>query len=220
MNKEITVLLVEDHTIMRQGLESLLNEKPDIRVIGEAANGREGVAKALELQPDLVLMDIAMPNMNGVEAAKRIRKELPRTKILILSMYSDQRFIHQLIETGISGYLLKDSTGSDIHKAIQAAMQGETYLSPSISKKVLDSYFAPKKNSSIEEKFEQLSNREREVFQLIAEGNSTKQMADILHISQSTVKTHRTNILEKLGIDNIVQIIGYAIHMGLVDPEI
>jgi two-component system response regulator NreC len=220
MTKDIRILLVEDHTVMRQGLERLLSEKPDIKVVGEAGNGREGIEKALELKPDLVLMDIAMPTMNGIEAAKRIKKELPQTKILILSMYSDQHFIQQLIETGISGYLLKDSSGSDINDAIRVVMNGETYLSPSISKKVLDSYFTPKKSCTIEERFDKLSNREREVFQLIAEGYNAKQIADILHISHSTVKTHRTKILEKLGIENIVQIIGYAIHMGLVDPDI
>lgn len=220
MNKEITILLVEDHTVMRQGLERLLNEKSDIKVIGEAGNGHEGIEKALELKPDLVLMDIAMPTMNGIEAARRIKKELPQTKILILSMYSDQHFIQQLIETGISGYLLKDSTGADINQAIRSAMNGETYLSPSISKKVLDSYFTPKKSSTIEDRFNKLTNREREVFQLIAEGFKAKQIADVLHVSHSTVKTHRTNILEKLGIESIVQIIGYAIHMGLVDPDI
>jgi len=220
MNKPIKILLADDHTIVRQGLARLLEDQTDLRVVGEATDGRMALEKATALKPDIVIMDIAMPLMNGIEAAKRIRKQLPETKILILSMYSHEHYIHELLETGISGYLLKDSSGRDIINAIQAAMKGETFLSPSISKKVVESYLSPRKSSSMEERYKQLSNREREVFQLIAEGHSTKRIGEMLYVSVSTVKSHKGNIMEKLGISNPVRLIHFAIQLGLVDPDL
>jgi len=220
MNKPIKILLADDHTIVRQGLARLLEDQTDLRVVGEATDGRMALEKATALKPDIVIMDIAMPLMNGIEAAKRIRKQLPETKILILSMYSHEHYIHELLETGISGYLLKDSSGRDIINAIQAAMKGETFLSPSISKKVVESYLSPRKSSSMEERYKQLSNREREVFQLIAEGHSTKRIGEMLYVSVSTVKSHKGNIMEKLGISNPIRLIHFAIQLGLVDPDL
>ncbi len=220
MNKPIKILLVDDHTIVRQGLARLLEDQTDLRVVGEATDGRMALEKATALKPDIVIMDIAMPLMNGIEAAKRIRKQLPETKILILSMYSHEHYIHELLETGISGYLLKDSSGRDIINAIQAAMKGETFLSPSISKKVVESYLSPRKSSSMEERYKQLSNREREVFQLIAEGHSTKRIGEMLYVSVSTVKSHKGNIMEKLGISNPIRLVHFAIKLGLVDPDL
>jgi two-component system response regulator NreC len=220
VNKLIRIIVADDHTIVRQGLVRLLEDQPDLEVVGEAINGRVAVEKAMALQPDIVIMDIAMPLMNGIEAAKRIRKHLPNTKILILSMYSHEYYIHELLETGISGYLLKDSSGRDILKAIHAAMKDETFLSPYISKMVVDSYLSPRKVSSREERFKKLSNREREVFQLIAEGHSTKQIADMLYVSVSTVKSHRSKIMEKLSIDSPVHLVHFAIQLGLVDPDL
>ncbi len=220
MNKPINILLADDHTIVRQGLARLLEDQTDLRVVGEASDGRMAFEKATALKPDIVIMDIAMPLMNGIEAAKRIRKDLPETKILILSMYSHEHYIHELLETGISGYLLKDSSGRDIISAIKAAMKGETFLSPSISKKVVESYLSPRKSSSMEERYKQLSNREREVFQLIAEGHSTKRIGEMLYVSVSTVKSHKGNIMEKLGISNPIRLVHFAIKLGLVDPDL
>lgn len=220
MNKPIRILLADDHTIVRQGLARLLEDQTDLRVVGQASDGRMALEKATALKPDIVIMDIAMPLMNGIEAAKRIRKQLPETKILILSMYSHEHYIHELLETGISGYLLKDSSGRDIINAIQAAMKGETFLSPSISKKVVESYLSPRKSSSMEERYKQLSNREREVFQLIAEGHSTKRIGEMLYVSVSTVKSHKGNIMEKLGISNPIRLVHFAIQLGLVDPDL
>jgi DNA-binding NarL/FixJ family response regulator len=220
MNKPIKILLADDHTIVRQGLARLLEDQTDLRVVGEATDGRMALEKATALKPDIVIMDIAMPLMNGIEAAKRIRKQLPETKILILSMYSHEHYIHELLETGISGYLLKDSSGRDIISAIKAAMKGETFLSPSISKKVVESYLSPRKSSSMEERYKQLSNREREVFQLIAEGHSTKRIGEMLYVSVSTVKSHKGNIMEKLGISNPIRLVHFAIKLGLVDPDL
>lgn len=220
MDRPIRIILAEDHTIVRQGLARLLEDQPDLEVVGEAENGRTAVEKTLALKPDIAILDITMPLMNGIEAAKRIRKQLPKTKILILSMYSHEHYIHELLETGISGYLLKDSSGRDIIKAIYAAMNDETFLSPSISKKVVESYLSPQKGSPREERYKLLSNREREVFQLIAEGLSTREIAETLYVSVSTVKSHRSKIMEKLGIDNPVHLVHFAIQLGLVDPDL
>ncbi|MBL7204517.1 MAG: response regulator transcription factor [Desulfobacteraceae bacterium] len=219
-NKAITVVLADDHTIVRQGLAKLLEGEPNLRVVGEAENGREAVAKVEELKPDIVIMDIAMPMLNGIEATRQIKKVYPKTKVIILSMYSHEYYIHELLETGVSGYLLKDSSGRDIINAIHAAIKDETFLSPSISKMVVDTYLSPRKASPREERFKQLSNREREVFQLIAEGHSTRQIADMLYVSISTVKSHRAKIMEKLGIDTPVKLIHFAIQLGLVDPDL
>ena len=219
MKKPIRILLADDHTIVRQGLARLLEEQQDLKIVGEAINGQAVIDKALELEPDIIIMDIAMPQLNGIEAAKRVRKSLPHCKILILSMYSHEHYIHQLLETGISGYLLKDSSGQDIIRAIRAAMKNETYLSPSISQIVAETNLSPQKKHTREKRYESLSNREREVFQLIAEGFSTKQITEILCISISTVKTHRAKIMEKLGLSSPVQLGRFAIKLGLVDPD-
>jgi DNA-binding NarL/FixJ family response regulator len=219
MNEPVRILLADDHTIVRQGLARLLEEQPDLKIVGEAVNGQAVIDKALELVPDIIIMDIAMPLLNGIEAAKRVRKSLPDCKILILSMYSHEHYIHQLLETGISGYLLKDSSGQDIIKAIRAAMNNETFLSPSISRKVEESLMFPQKKHSREKRYESLSNREREVFQLIAEGFSTRQITEMLCISTSTVKSHRAKIMEKLDLTSPVSLGRFAIKLGLVDPD-
>jgi DNA-binding NarL/FixJ family response regulator len=218
--KPIRILIADDHTIVRQGLARLIEEHPGMKVVAEATNGRVAVEQALEIKPDVAILDIAMPLMNGIETAKRIRKLLPKTKILILSMYSHEHYIHELLETGVSGYLLKDASGRDIIQAIKAAMKDETFLSPSISKKLIDTYLSPQKSQPKAEMYKQLSNREREVFQLIAEGHSTRDIADMLCVSISTVKSHRTNIMEKLKIDSQMKLVHFAIQLGLVDPEL
>lgn len=219
IDRTITVFLADDHTIVRQGLAKLLEGESNLRVVGEAENGREAVEKVEELKPDIVLMDIAMPMLNGIEATRQIRKVCPQTRIIILSMHSHDRYISELFGLGASGYLLKSSTGTDIIKAIHAALKGETYLSPSISHKVIEGYISLKKKSRQEDLYNRLSNREREVFQMIAEGRSTKEISQILYVSPSTVKTHRSNIMEKLKMDNISQLIQFAIHLGIVEIQ-
>ncbi len=220
MGSTINILVVDDHTIVRQGLARLLEEQADIKVVGQATNGRKAIDLAKELNPDVVIMDIAMPRMNGLEAAKRIRKHLPKTKIVILSMYSHQHYVHELLQSGVSGYLLKDSSGRDIIRAIRAAMKDETYLSPSISKVLVETYRSHRSVSSRAERYKMLSNREREVFQLIAEGHSTRKIADMLCVSISTIKSHRANIMAKLEVGSSVKLVHFAIQLGLVDPEL
>ncbi len=220
MEPPIKILLADDHTIVRQGLARLLEDHAEFKVIGEAVNGNMAIEKSISLKPDVVIMDIAMPLLNGIEAARRIRRQLPQSKIIILSMYAHEHYIHELLEAGISGYLIKDSSGRDIIDAIHAAMKGETFLSPSISKVLVDRYLSLRKSSPKEERFNQLSNREREIFQLIAEGHSTKKISQMLCISISTVKTHRQKIMEKLEVDSPAQLVHYAISLGLVEPEL
>ena len=215
----IKIFLADDHTIVRQGLAKLLEAEPNIKVVGEAQDGREAVNKVQKLNPDIVIMDIAMPLLNGIEATRQIKKILPQTKIIILSMHSHDRYISELINLGASGYLLKDSTCGEIVKAVSAAMKGDVYLSPSISRRVVEDYLSLKKTSSREDLYAKLSNREREVFQMIAEGHSTRKISDILCVSPSTVKTHRANIMEKLRLENISQLIQFAIRLGIVDVQ-
>ncbi len=219
MGKILRVLLADDHTIVRQGMAHLLEQQLDIKVVGEANNGNVAVEMAIDIVPDIVILDIAMPLLNGIEAAKRIRKELPDCKILIVSMYSHEHYIHKLLETGVSGYLLKDSSGVEIIKAIRGAMKNEMVMSPSISKKIEESLLSPYKKYSREERYNNLSNREREVFQLIAEGFTARQITEMLFISISTVKSHRSKIMEKLGVDSPTHLVRIAINLGLVDSD-
>ena len=218
-DRPIKIFLADDHTIVRQGLAKLLEAESDLEVIGEAEDGREAVNKVGKLKPAIVIMDIAMPLLNGIEATRQIKKILPQTNIISLSLQSHDRYISELIGLGASGYLLKDSTGGEIIKAISAAVKGDVYLSPTISRRVIDDYLTLKKTSSREDLYAKLSNREREVFQMIAEGRSTKEVSDILCVSPSTVKTHRANIMEKLKIENISQLIQFAIRLGIVEVQ-
>lgn len=219
--KPITILLADDHTIVRQGLAKMLAEESGIKVIGEAENGREAARKVETLEPDVILMDITMPLLNGIEATRQIKKSSPQTKIIVLSMHSHSYYINELLGLGVSGYLLKNSTGADIIQAIQAAMEGNTYLSPSISRKVVEGYVSLSKRKSYQEElYSKLSNREREVFQLIAEGHSTREISELLCVSASTVKTHRSNIMEKLQMEKISQLIKFAIDLGLVEIQV
>jgi DNA-binding NarL/FixJ family response regulator len=217
--EEISVLLVDDHTIVRQGLRKLLEEEPGITVIGEAEDGREAVSQVEKLRPKIVIMDVTMPSLNGIEATRHIKKASPETRVIILSMHSHDRYISELLALGASGYLLKDSSGSDIIKAVNAAVRGETYLSPSISKKVVDELISLKGKMPQEGLYNKLSNREREVLQLVAEGRSTTEIADLLCVSASTVKTHRAKIMEKLQLENMSQLVQFAVRLNLVDID-
>jgi len=211
----IKVLLAEDHHIMRQGLRSLLEQHSKISIVGEAKDGRETIQLAQKLEPDVIVMDISMPNLNGMEATYQILEDLPEVKIIGLSVHSDEQFISGMFRAGACGYLLKDCVIDELVSAIDTVVRNQIYISPSISKQVIKDYrhYLDKDQSSV---FNLLSQREREVLQLIAEGKSTKEIADKLYVSEKTIATHRQNIMNKLDIYSIPELVKYAIKEGLI----
>ncbi|MGD8229495.1 MAG: response regulator transcription factor [Desulfobacteraceae bacterium] len=215
----VRIILAEDHRITREGLVNLLQERPDMEVVGEAENGREAVKLAKELSPDLVIMDVTMPDLNGIDATRLITSGSNNIKVIALSMYSDKQFVQGMIQAGASGYLLKDCAFEELVSAIQAVIQGDTYLSPGIAGIVVQDYLT-KLTTDRSSADTVLTNREREVLQLIAEGNSTKEIAARLTVSVKTVETHRRQIMEKLGIFSIAELTKYAIREGLTSLHI
>jgi len=219
-HKPIEIVIADDHAIVRQGLRKLLEEEDYLKITGEAVDGRDAIRKVQKLKPDVIIMDIAMPVLNGIEATRQIKHFSPEeTKVIILSMHDHTRYIRELLSIGVSGYLLKNSVSNDIIKAILSAVKGEIYLSPSISSKVVEDYVGMNQKTSQEELYDTLTNREREVFQMMVEGYSTKKIAGILCLSPSTIKSHRSNIMEKLKMDNISKLIQYAIRLGIIDIQ-
>jgi DNA-binding NarL/FixJ family response regulator len=215
MMKKIRVLLAEDHTIVRQGLVALLGAECDMEVAGEASNGLEAIEMAKKLVPDVVLMDIGMRHLNGLEATREIKKLFPAMKVLVLTMYDNEEWIFQILKAGASGYLIKDSAMTDLTSALRAVYQGDSYLSPSISKKVIEEYIRKAELGEKKGVEDLLSAREREILQLISEGHSIPQIASLLCISKKTVEAHKTHIMEKLNIRDKVGLIKYAIRTGL-----
>ncbi|MCD6516718.1 MAG: response regulator transcription factor [Candidatus Aminicenantes bacterium] len=218
--KNIKVILAEDHTIVRKGLRSLLDIEEGIKVVGEAENGKQVIKKVAQLKPDVVVMDIAMPLLNGLEATRRIKKDFPRVRVLVLSVHEDEEYIFQTLKAGASGYLLKNAAPTDLVSAIKAAYRNEAFLSPSISKKVVKEYIRQAAGTSREENsYEKLTNREREVLQLLAEGRTVKEIAHLLYLSTKTVQAHRAHLREKLNINSNAELIKYAIRKGLIKIE-
>ena len=215
--KKIRVVIAEDHTIVRQGLTALLRSESDIEVVGEASDGLEAIELSKTKTPDVVLMDVAMRNLNGLDATRSIKKQFPEMKVLVLTMYDNEEMIFQILKAGASGYLVKDSAMTDLVSAIRAIHQGDSYLSPSISRKVIEEYIRRAEQGEKGGPDELLSSREREILQLIAEGNSIPQIASLLCISKKTVEAHKTHIMEKLNIHDKVGLIKYAIRMGLTE---
>jgi DNA-binding NarL/FixJ family response regulator len=212
------VLLADDHQLFRDGLRSLLQRSPGFTVVGEAADGLEALRLCRDLQPDVVLLDISMPGLNGVEAARRIGVEAPGTRILIVSMHADRRFVAESLRAGARGYLLKDSAFPEVVQAIQAVMRGHMFLSPAITDVVAQD-FASQVPSPERSAFRLLSPREREVLQLLAEGLSTKEIAGKLSVSGKTVETHRRQIMDKLGLHSVAELTKYAVREGLTPLE-
>ena len=214
----IRILLADDHKITRQGLRSLLDKEFDMEVVAEAEQGRTAVRLVRELSPQVVIMDVTMPDLNGVEAARQIVSEFPDVKIIALSMHSDSLFVTEMLRSGASGYLLKDCAFEELARAIRTVVAGRTYLSPSISGVVVDDYLHRLSKADLPGS-EVLTDREREVLQLLAEGKSTKQIALKLHISVKTVETHRRQIMNKLDIHTVAELTKYAIRKGLTSLE-
>ncbi len=213
--KKIRVLLAEDHTIVRQGIAALLRTESDMEVAGEASNGLEAIELTKKLSPDVILMDIGMPQLNGLETTREIKKRFPSMKILVLTMHDNEEWIFQILKAGASGYLIKDSAMTDLISALRAVYHGDSYLSPSISKMVIEEYIRKAETGEKKGVEDLLSGREREILQLIAEGNSIPQISDLLCISRKTVEAHKAHIMEKLNIHDKVGLIKYAIRSGL-----
>ena len=214
----IRVLLADDHALLRAGVRALLQGIPEIEVIGEASDGRDALAAIKTLRPHIVLMDIAMPGMSGLEAAARVARDFPQTRVIILSMHAGEEFVCQAIRAGAAGYLLKDAEPTELEFAIKAVARGESYLTPSVSKQVLSSYMQLVGGETPITQ-ETLTPRQREILQLIAEGKTTKEIASLLKISVKTAQTHRTELMERLDIHDIAGLVRYAIRIGLVQAQ-
>lgn len=214
----ISILLADDHKIIRDGLKSLLDKQPNMNVVDEAENGREAVQQTIKHQPDVIVMDITMPELNGMEAAHQLAIEAPHTKIIALSMHSDKRFVAGMLKAGAAGYLLKNSAFDELIDAINTVLAGGTFLSPQIATVVINDYVTHVPAEDVS-KAHVLSARERQVLQLLAEGKSTKRIAQDLYVSVKTIESHRKNIMEKLNINNLPDLTKFAIREGLTSLE-
>ena len=212
----IRILLADDHTVVRQGLRKLLEERPDWEVIAEAGDGREAVRLAEQHKPDVAILDVAMPLLNGIEATRQITKRAPSTRVLVLSMHADEAYVTQILQAGATGYLLKDSADVDLLKAVSEAAQGRSFFSPAIARVMLDDYVRQLADKGVTDRYESLSEREREIFQLIAEAKTNKEIAALLGVSPSTVETHRAHIMEKLDLHSAAEIVLYAVRRGVI----
>lgn len=210
------VLIADDHGIVRTGLRLLFERMPDMDVVGEAVDGRQAVALAKQLHPDIVIMDIGMPLLNGLEAAAQIAKDDHRIGVIMLSMHADESYILRALDAGAKGFLLKDKADDDIEQAVRSVAGGKPYFSPVIAQTLLEDYVRLMRERSVQDSYSLLTEREREVLQLLAEGKSNKEAAAVLSLSPYTVETHRTNLMQKLGLHNTAEIVLYAVRKGIV----
>jgi len=214
--KTIRILLADDHTVVRKGLRLLLESHPGFKVIADAADGREAVALAEQHTPDVVVMDVAMPILNGIEAARQISAKVSQAAIVFLSMHSDEGYVLKALKAGARAYLLKDSAEYDLINAVKAVSEGKAFFSPAISKMLVEDYLRQMQERKVEDSYDLLTTREREILQLLAEGKSNKEAATILNLSLYTVETHRSNILQKLNLHSGAELILYAIRKGVI----
>ncbi len=212
----LRILLADDHGVVRKGLRFLLEQQPDVEIVGEAADGREAVRIAEETSPDVVIMDIAMPLLNGIDATAQIVKRKPEIGVVILSMHSDEDYLLSALNAGAKGYLLKDSAEVDLVRAIQAVHRGTPFFSPEIAKTMLEDYMRFLQQRNLQDSYDLLTDREKEVLQLLAEGKSNKEVAAILDVSVYTIDTHRTHLMQKLNLHNTAEIVLYAVRKKII----
>jgi DNA-binding NarL/FixJ family response regulator len=213
---KLRIVLGDDHTLVRQGLRKILEEKREWEVVAEAGEGREAVRQALALRPDVMVLDIGMPLLNGIEATRQIVRRHSEIRVLILSMHSDEAYITKALQAGATGYLLKDSADTDLIRGVADVAAGKSFFSPAVARVMLDDYVRHLADKGISDRYEVLSEREREIFQLIAEGHSNKDIADVLSISPATVETHRAHIFQKLDLHNTAEVVLYAVRRGVI----
>jgi two-component system response regulator NreC len=219
MNK-IKVLIADDHAIVREGLRQLLNGQTDMEVAGEAEDGRQALEKVKSLHPDVILLDIAMPHLSGLEVISLIREAAPETQVVVLSMHSKETYVQQVLSSGALGYVLKASPSTDILEAIRMAHRNEYFLSSRLKAEVIGKYLKTKRSTPALRGYDLLTEREQQVFRLVAQGHSTSRIADILCVSPKTVEKHRTSLMNKLGVHDRLELLKYAIKIGIVDPEL
>ena len=218
--KKIQILIADDHSVVRKGICQIINDQPDMEVAGEAKDGVDALKKARHLTPDIVLLDIAMPNLSGLEVIGMLKEAVPRAGIVILSMHAKESYVHQALNSGALGYILKASPSSDILDAIRSVHKGEYFLSSKIKADVIDSYLNNKKEEPAIRGYDLLSEREQQVFRLVVEGKSTKEIAGFLFVSPKTIEKHRSNVMNKLGVHGQLELLKYAIKIGVVDPAL
>ena len=214
--RKLRILLADDHKLLRSGLRLLLERQPDMTVVAEADDGREAVRNAATSKPDVVVLDIGMPNLNGIEACVQITQENSAIAVVMLSMHSDESYVLRALKAGARAYLLKDSAESDLVRAIHAVAEGKSYFSPAVSKVLLEDYVRKLQRAGVEDSFELLTSREREILQLVAEGRSNKEVAHLLNLSVYTVETHRSNLMQKLNLRGVPELILYAVRKGII----
>jgi two-component system response regulator NreC len=213
---KLRVLLVDDHTVVRQGLRKILESDDEIEIVGEAGDGRSAVDMVQRMRPHVVVMDVALPELNGIEATRQITKRVEGAKVLVLTMHSDDVYVRQSLKAGARGYLLKDSEDLDLIKAVKAVGQGGSFFSPSVSKVLLAGYLGDPTGKEVEDNLALLTDREREVLQLIAEGKTNKEVANLLNVSINTVETHRKHVMEKLDLHNTAELVRFAVRKKIV----
>jgi len=213
---QIRILLADDHAVMRTGLRLVLERQQDFAVVAEASDGREAVALAQQHKPEVVVMDVTMPNLNGIEATRQICNALPQTAVIMLSMHSDEAYVLRALKSGARGYLLKETAESDLISAVRTVFSGKAFFSPAVSKMLVEDYVRELQDREMEDSYELLTTREREILQLIAEGKSNKDVANLLNLSLYTVETHRGNLMEKLNLHTVPELILYAVRKGVI----
>ena len=212
----LRILLGDDHVLVRQGIRKILEDRPDWEVVAEASDGRDAVRQAETMHPQVAVLDIGMPLLNGIEATRQIVRRSPHVHVLILSMHANEGYIIQALKAGATGYLLKDSLDTDLIRGVAAVATGKSFFSPVVAKVMLDDYVRHLADKGIADRFESLSQREREIFQLIAEGHSNKDIAELLSVSTATIETHRAHILQKLDVHNTAELVLYAVRRGVI----